>query len=162
MFSTRMQTLNPSRILRTLQINFKFSSVPEKKPLTIPGMSVPVSELPPLAPPLSLGKPLLPTRVKHKIPWKRLVFSHLIDIPIFFNLLEHSASKLHGELLREEYNNLKNGRQWPEINPGDAVEVERYPYVTAKKYEKVKGVVMGIYNRHSDTSIKLLNVRRLF
>jgi hypothetical protein len=83
----------------------------------------------------------------------------LIDIPIFFNLLEHSASKLHGELLKEEYNNLKNGRQWPEINPGDAVEVERYPYVTAKKYEKVKGVVMGIYNRHSDTSIKLLNVR---
>jgi hypothetical protein len=74
MFSSRIQTLNPSRILRTLQINFKFSSVSEKKPLTIPGMAVPVSELPPLVPPLSFRKPLLPTRVKHKIPWKRLVF----------------------------------------------------------------------------------------
>ncbi len=78
--------------------------------------------------------------VKHRIPVKR-------------------ASKLLNELRQEEYETLKNGRKWPEFRAGDAIEIEKLPFMTAPKANIIKGVVIGISRKASATNIKLLNVR---
>lgn len=79
-------------------------------------------------------------RVKHRIPVKR-------------------ASKLLNELKKEEFDNLKNGRQWPFFQSGDAIEIEKLPFMSAPSGNIIKGVVIGISNKASDTNIRLLNVR---
>ena len=63
-----------------------------------------------------------------------------------------------GELKREEYQSLKNGREFPQIRPGDSVLIEKLPYITAKDVDIIKGVVIAKTNRASDTAIRLLNV----
>jgi ribosomal protein L19 len=77
-------------------------------------------------------------RVKHRIPVKR-------------------ASKLLNELKKEEFNNLKNGRQWPFFQSGDAIEIDKLPFMSAPSANTIKGVVIGISNKASDTNIRLLN-----
>ena len=72
------------------------------------------------------------------------------------------ASKLLSVLQKEEMENLINDRIYPVIKPGDSVEVEMLPYSTAKTPDLIKGIVIGISNRQSDTIIKLINVRILF
>jgi ribosomal protein L19 len=57
---------------------------------------------------------------------------------------------------------LKNGREWPEIKPGDAIEIERVEFVTAKDTYKIRGVVMGKTRRSSDSSLMVINVSRVF
>lgn len=76
-------------------------------------------------------------RIKHKTPVRR-------------------ASALLNILQKEEYERLKNGRQWPEINSGDSVMIERLPYITATEPEILKGVVIAHVKRNSDTSLTLL------
>ena len=68
------------------------------------------------------------------------------------------ASKLLNELKAEEFEKLKNGRTFPKIKAGDSVQIEKLPYVSAKEADTVKGVVIGVTNRASDTALKLLNV----
>ncbi len=70
------------------------------------------------------------------------------------------ASKLLNELRVEEFNNLKAGREFPEIHTGDSVEIEKLPFMTSKDTDIIKGVVIGKVNRASNTSLKLLNVRQ--
>lgn len=79
-------------------------------------------------------------RQKHRIPVKR-------------------ASKLLNELKVEEFERLKNGRQWPEFRAGDAIEIEKLPFMSSATTNKIKGVVIGISRKASDTNVKLLNVR---
>lgn len=78
-------------------------------------------------------------RLKHRVPVKR-------------------ASKLLNELKVEEFQKLKNGRKWPQIKPGDAIEIDKWPFVSSPTTNIVKGVVIGISKKASDTNIKLLNV----
>lgn len=59
----------------------------------------------------------------------------------------------------EEMERLKAGREFPRLNAGDSIAIEKLPYMTAKQSVTIKGVVIGIANRASDTSIDLLNVR---
>ena len=75
---------------------------------------------------------------KHRIPVKR-------------------ASKLLNELKVEEFNRLKNGREWPEFRAGDAIEIEKLPFMSSATTNKIKGVVIGISRKASDTNVKLLN-----
>lgn len=63
------------------------------------------------------------------------------------------------QLKQEEFEKLKNGRKWDQINAGDTVEVERLPFVSANKPEIIKGLVIARVNRASDSSITLINVR---
>lgn len=68
------------------------------------------------------------------------------------------ASKLLNELKTEAYEELKNGRQWPDFRTGDAIEIDKLPFMTSKEAYTVKGVVIGISKKASDTNVKLLNV----
>lgn len=81
-------------------------------------------------------------RQKHRIPVKR-------------------ASKLLSELKVEEFERLKNGREWPDFRTGDAIEIEKLPFMSSATTNKIKGVVIGISRKASDTNVKLLNVRFL-
>ena len=77
-------------------------------------------------------------RHKHKIPQKR-------------------ASSLLNLLRNEEYEKLRNKREWPEIRAGDSIEIHKLPYMTATQPDIIKGLVIGKVNRASDTSIMLIN-----
>lgn len=61
-------------------------------------------------------------------------------------------------LKNEEYENLRQGRQWPEILAGDSISIEKLPYASAQKPDTIKGMVIGITRKRSDTAIKMLNV----
>lgn len=63
------------------------------------------------------------------------------------------------ELKVEEFQKLKNGRSFPEIRAGDTVEIEKLPYVTSTEPDIIRGLVIAITNRASDTSIRMINVR---
>jgi hypothetical protein len=69
-----------------------------------------------------------------------------------------SATLLLGKLVNEEFEQLKAGRKWPKINAGDAIEIEKLPYMSAKETEVVKGVVIGVFKRASDTAVQFVNV----
>jgi len=86
------------------------------------------------------GQPINPNSKtpKHKPPQKR-------------------ATYLYSILKQEAFEKLKNGRQWPEIWSGDAIEIERKLYMSSEETEKIKGVVIAQSNRFSDTSITILN-----
>mmetsp|Transcript_23016 Transcript_23016/g.33673 ORF Transcript_23016/g.33673 Transcript_23016/m.33673 type:complete len:168 (+) Transcript_23016:97-600(+) len=77
-------------------------------------------------------------RMKHRVPKKR-------------------ASKLHLQLKLEAFEKLKNGRQWPEIKAGDAVEIKRLDYMTATEADTIRGVVIAVTSRFSDSAISILN-----
>ena len=79
-----------------------------------------------------------PPRQKHKIPQKR-------------------ASKLLNTLRNEEFDRLKNGREWPRILAGDSIEIHKLPYMTASQPEVIKGLVIAKVNRASDSSVLLIN-----
>eukprot|EP01039_Chlorochromonas_danica_P006047 gene6047-6660_t len=80
-----------------------------------------------------------PRRVKHRIPQKR-------------------ASKLLNELRIEEFEKLKNGREYPRIRAGDSIQIEKLPYMTAKETEIIKGVVIAKTNRRSESQMIVANV----
>lgn len=61
-------------------------------------------------------------------------------------------------LRKEEFERLKNGREWPQIRPGDSVAIEKVPYMTSKETETIKGVVIAKTNRQGDSALRLLNV----
>ena len=61
-------------------------------------------------------------------------------------------------LRNEEFENLKAGRQYPKFQPGDSISVEKLPFITAKETHTVKGVVIAITKRASDTAVRILNV----
>ena len=75
---------------------------------------------------------------KHKIPQKR-------------------ASSLLNTLRTEEFEKLKNGREWPRIQAGDSIEIHRLPYMTASQPDVIKGLVIAKVNRASDTSVLMIN-----
>ena len=77
--------------------------------------------------------------VKHKIPRKR-------------------ASSMLAILQKEELELVRNGREYPNIEPGDSVMVEQLPYMTATTTETVKGVVIARPRKGMNTTIHLLNV----
>ncbi len=58
----------------------------------------------------------------------------------------------------EEYDKLGAGRQWGEIRPGDSINIQKLPFASATKAETIKGMVIGITKKRSDTAIKMLNV----
>ena len=70
---------------------------------------------------------------------------------------QRRASKMLWELKNEEFSKLKNGRSWPEIKAGDSVEILRLPYKTAPKPDVIRGLVLGKFNKFSDTSIMIIN-----
>jgi ribosomal protein L19 len=78
-------------------------------------------------------------RIKHKTPRRR-------------------ATSLLETLKKENFDRLKNGRQWPDFLPGDSIQIEKLPNMSAKQTEIIKGVVIGISKKSSDTNVKLLNV----
>ena len=53
---------------------------------------------------------------------------------------------------------LVNGRVYPEIHAGDSIEIEKLQYMSSKEPVFIRGVVIGKYNRKSDTSVVMLNV----
>lgn len=61
-------------------------------------------------------------------------------------------------LKNEEFERLKNGRQWPLILAGDSVVIERLPYMSSNEVSTIKGIVISNVNRASDSSITILNV----
>lgn len=61
-------------------------------------------------------------------------------------------------LQKEEWDLVKNGREYPNIEPGDSVMVEQVPYMTATTTETVKGVVIARPRKGMNTTIQLLNV----
>lgn len=62
------------------------------------------------------------------------------------------------ELKQEEFERLKAGRQFPDIKPGDSIEIEKLPYISATEPDVIKGLVVGLTHRASDTSIRTINV----
>jgi ribosomal protein L19 len=72
------------------------------------------------------------------------------------------ASKLLNDLQKEEFDKLKNGRSFPQIKPGDSIEVHQLPHMTSNEIDVIKGVVIGVTKKNSDTAVKLLNVSPLF
>jgi ribosomal protein L19 len=62
------------------------------------------------------------------------------------------------ELQKEEFEKLKAGRNFPKLLAGDSIEVHKFPFVTSKDADIIKGVVVGITNRGNETAIKMLNV----
>lgn len=58
----------------------------------------------------------------------------------------------------EEFEKLKNGRNWGNIQPGDTVQIERLPYISATQPDIFKGLVIAKVNRKSDSAIRILNV----
>jgi len=53
---------------------------------------------------------------------------------------------------------LKAGRQYPEIRAGDSISIEKLPFITAQESHIVKGVVISVTNRLSDSALQILNV----
>jgi ribosomal protein L19 len=61
-------------------------------------------------------------------------------------------------LQKLEMEKLVNSRVYPEIHAGDSVEIEKLQYMSSKEPVFIRGVVLGKFNRKSDTSILILNV----
>lgn len=106
---------------------------------------------------------LRPAYVKHKIPEKRSflhvsVHRQLVIVYIFILFLR--ASSLMNILRNEELQRLKNGREWPEIKPGDSISIDKKPYMTSTETETVKGVVIAKTNKQGDSALRILNVRK--
>jgi hypothetical protein len=72
------------------------------------------------------------------------------------------ASSLLNILQNEEYERLKDGRQWPQILAGDSIAIKKLPHMSSPRTDEIKGMVIGITRKNSDTAIKLLNVCCVF
>lgn len=68
------------------------------------------------------------------------------------------ASKLLNILQKEEFERLKAGREFLNIQTGDSVAIQRLPHMSAATPDIIKGLVIGITNKKSDTALKLMNV----
>jgi ribosomal protein L19 len=75
------------------------------------------------------------------------------------NLVIFRATKLLEELKHEEFEKLKQGRQWDDIHAGDSVQIEKLPYMSAPEPDVFRGVVIAKTKKFSDSAITLLNVR---
>lgn len=61
-------------------------------------------------------------------------------------------------LKKEEFITLQNGRVWPKIYSGDSIAVSHLSHVTAEKPIIMKGLVIAMVNRASDTAVTMLQV----
>lgn len=61
-------------------------------------------------------------------------------------------------LKKEEFETLQNGRSWPKIWAGDSVAITHLDYITSKEPVVMKGLVIAMVNRASDTAITMLQV----
>jgi large subunit ribosomal protein L19 len=61
-------------------------------------------------------------------------------------------------LKNQEYESLRNGREWPEVRAGESVVIEKLPYTTSNEPNIIKGLIIAKVNRASDSAITLLNV----
>ena len=64
-----------------------------------------------------------PRRQKHKVPQKRCILILRFMAWLIFSNCDR-ASKLLNELKYYELEKLKNGREWPRICSGDAIEIK--------------------------------------
>ena len=62
------------------------------------------------------------------------------------------------QLKQEEFERLKRGRKFPLINAGDSIAIQKLPFISAPEPDTIKGLVIGVTNRSSDTALKLMNV----
>lgn len=53
---------------------------------------------------------------------------------------------------------MRGNRNWPAFRAGDSIEIEELPYSTATETDKIRGVVVGVFKRASDTCVELVNV----
>ena len=67
------------------------------------------------------------------------------------------ASTLLSQLRTQEFEKLRNGREWPRILAGDSIQIDKLPFVTSTTMETVKGVVIAKTNRSSDTAVTIVN-----
>lgn len=79
------------------------------------------------------------------------------------NIINHynntiRASKILNILQNEEFEKLKNNRQYPKVEPGDSVAIEKLPFMSSTEPDVIKGVVIAKVNRLSDTALTILNV----
>lgn len=58
----------------------------------------------------------------------------------------------------EEFEKLKNNRQFPNVEAGDSVSIEKLPFMSSTEPDIIKGVVIAKVNRSSDTALTVLNV----
>jgi ribosomal protein L19 len=77
---------------------------------------------------------------------------------MFPHVSRYRASSLLHILKNEEFEKLKSGRVYPNIHAGDSVQIDKLLYLSSKEPVQIKGVVIGRYNKLSDTSLSLLNV----
>jgi ribosomal protein L19 len=68
------------------------------------------------------------------------------------------ASFLMNILQKEEFENIRNGREWVDFCAGDTIAISQMQYSTAKAPSVFKGVVISKVNRGSDSSVTMLNV----
>ena len=59
---------------------------------------------------------------------------------------------------KEEYERLRDGRQFLNIETGDSVAIQKLPHMSSVEPDIIKGLVIGVTNRRSDTALKLMNV----
>lgn len=65
------------------------------------------------------------------------------------------------QLKNETRDEIKNGRVYPDFRAGDSIEVHKLPYMTAKKVDVIKGVVIRRVNKGHETSAMMVNVSLL-
>lgn len=70
---------------------------------------------------------------------------------------QRRASSILNVLKNEEFSKLKDGRNWPEVKAGDSVEILRLPFKTAPRPDVIRGLVLGKYNKFSDTHLMIAN-----
>jgi hypothetical protein len=68
------------------------------------------------------------------------------------------ASFLMNILQKEEFENIRNGREWVDFCAGDTIAISQMQYSTAKAPSVFKGVVISKVNRGADSSVTMLNV----
>jgi ribosomal protein L19 len=94
-----------------------------------------------------------------KIIFDDLPIYTLCSILIYFSILNNiRASSLLAILKVEHFERLKAGRVWPPIRAGDSIAIDKLQYMTSKEPVTVKGLVIAVTNRFSDTAITMLNV----
>ncbi|CAM9692181.1 unnamed protein product [Chrysoparadoxa australica] len=100
------------------------------------------SEVPVVVPQPDHGHTLPPRREKHKIPKKR-------------------ATSLMTDLMAEARAELKErcaARKFPEIRPGDAIEVEMLPYMSSTRPQIARGVVLAMPRKGLDSTFLIRDV----
>ncbi len=56
---------------------------------------------------------------------------------------------------------LRAGRKFPEMRAGDLVEVQQFPYITAKEPVKFRGILIAKSNNLAETRLRILSVSQV-